>query len=186
MGDMTPIKTTKAIRKRPRKSKAVAPLPTMPAWDMGASGQANQDRLVDQERGTVDITTGKRINPNAIWGRVREPWVTRYAKQGKISAEHVAAALRLYAAYAGHPDKDPLARIGDRVDGGGTNDPNVTQVDKRREFYAMWARVPGSSRPTVEHVVLNDLPMRGMVGCSNAEREAVYFGRLTAGLEAVT
>lgn len=182
---MTPIKTTKAMRKRPRKAKAVAPLPTMPAWDMGASGPANQDGLVNQERGTVDITTGKRINPNAIWGRVREPWVTRYARQGKISAEHLATALRLYAAYAGHPARDPIAALTIRVDGGGDHDPQVAAVDRRREFRLMWAVVPVSSRPVIEHVVLNDLPVRKMAGCSNGEREAVFFGRLTAGLEAV-
>ena len=186
MSDMTPIKASKAIRKRPRKSKAVAPLPTMPNWDMGASGPANQDGLVEQERGALDIPTGKIINPNAVWGRVRVPWVTRYAKQGKISQEHLAAALLLYAAFAGHPDKDPLARIGDRVDGGGRSDPNVRRVDQRREYHLMWAKVPRSSRPTVEHVVLNDLPMRGMAGCSNGDREAVYFKRLAIGLEAVT
>lgn len=182
---MTPIKTTKALRKRPRKAKAVAPLPTLPTWDMGASGRANQDGLVNQERGTVDITTGKRINPNAIWGRVREPWVTRYARQGKISAEHLTIALRLYAAYAGHPARDPIAALTIRVDGGSDHDPQAAAVDRRREFRLMWAAVPVSSRPVIEHVVLNDLPIRKMAGCSNGEREAAFFGRLTAGLEAV-
>ena len=178
---MTRKKKTPALI--PRRVSS-API-TLPVWDMGASGAANQDRLVDQERGTVDVTTGKRINPNAIRGRVREPWVERYARQGKISDEHMTTALRLYAAWAGHPARDPIAAIGDRVDGGGTNDPNVAMVDRRREFRLMWAAVPSSSRPVCEHVVLNDLPIRGMMGCNNAEREAAYFGRLAMGLEAV-
>lgn len=180
---MKSIKPVKAIRKQPRKAKFVKPLPTLPSWDMGAAGIANQDRLVDQERGTIDVTTGKRINPNAIWGRVREPWVTRYAKQGKISNDHLTIALRIYAAHAGHPARDPIAAISDRVQGGGNHDAQVAAIDRRREFRMMWAQVPLSSRPVIEHVVLNDLPIRKMAGCSNGEREAVYFAMLTAGLD---
>ena len=169
--------------KIPRKVSR-API-TLATWDLGASGPANQERLADQERGAVDIETGKKINPNAIWGKIREPWVTRYAKQGKLTTAHLSAALRLYAAFAGHPARDPIAAISDRVDGGGTNDPQVAAVDRRREFRLMWAAVPQSSRPAVEHVVLNDMSIRSMAGCTNPDIAAKYFGRLALGLEAV-
>ena len=169
----------------PRKPSA-API-TMPEtpWDQGATGPANRIGLVDQERGEVDLATGKVINPNRVFGKVRMPIFMRYLRQGRITPEHAAAAQRLYAAYAGHPTRDPLAAITDRVDGGGNDDPNVTLLDRRREFHQLKAMVPAHCWPVVEHVVLNDLPIRGMVGAGVPEVEATLFGRLTMGLEAL-
>jgi hypothetical protein len=170
-----------------RRKKASAAPPTMQAtpWDQGATGPANLDGMVTQERGDMDLTTGKRINPNRVFGKVRMPIFMRYMRQGRITPEHAAAAQRIYAAYAGHPTRDPLAAITDRVDGGGTPDPNVALIDQRREFYQIKAMIPVRCWKVVEHVVVEDLPIRSMTGGSNPEIFAAHLARLVTGLEAV-
>ncbi len=171
--------------KIPRKASAASvTMPDVP-WDQGASGPANQVGLVVEERGEVDLVTGKRINPNRVFGKRRMPMFMRMLRQGRIDASHAAAAERLYAAWAGHPDRDPLSRIGDRVDGGGCDDANVTRIDRRREFFVLKAMVPPRCWPVVEHVVIEDKPIRAMTGCTNPEAFAAQLGRLTAGLEAI-
>lgn len=171
--------------KIPRKASA-API-TMPEvpWDMGATGPANQVGLVTEERGEVDLATGERINPNRVFGKVRMPMFMRMLRQGRIDASHAAAAERLYAAWAGHPTRDPLAAFGNRVDGGGCDDANVTRIDRQREFFQLKAMVPAKCWPVVEHVVIEDKSIRSMAGCSHAEAFAVQLGRLTMGLEAI-
>jgi len=175
----------KPLAKIPRKaSSAPISLPDTP-WDQGAEGPANRIGLVDQERGEVDLATGEVINPNRVFGKVRMPIFMRYQRQGRITEEHAAAAQRLYAAYVGHPTRDPLAAIGERVDFGEATDPNVLAVDRRREFHAMWRKVPAPCKPVIEHVVLNDRPIRAMAGASKLEVAAVFLARLVEGLEAV-
>lgn len=170
-----------------KKPKGQPKAPTIPAspWDQGASGPANQKGLVREERGEVDLETGKRINPNRVFGKRRMPIVERMARQGRISAHHVAAAQRLYSAYAGHPTKDPLAALADRVDGGGCDDQNVTLIDSKREFFLLKAMVPPRCWPAVEHVVIEDRSIREMTGCSHAKAFAEQLARLVAGLEAI-
>jgi hypothetical protein len=174
---------TKRSKATPKHNPAKINLAPAP-WDQGADGPANREGLVDQERGETDLATGKIINPNKVFGKVRMPLFKRYAQQGRITADHAETAHRIYAAYAGHPNRDPLAAITDRVDGGGTEDPNVTLIDTRRAFYAIWDRIPPRYRPVVEHVVLNDLPIGAMSGGTKPEVAAHLFGQLTAGLEA--
>jgi hypothetical protein len=113
------------------------------------------------------------------------PIVNRYQRQGRLTEAHLATAQRIYAAWAGYPSKDPIAAIDDRVDGGGDSDPNVSCIDKRREFYIIKAMIPARSWPVIEHVVLNDLAIRDMVGCSHAEAFDAQLARLAAGLDAV-
>lgn len=175
----------KPFAKIPRKASA-API-TMPdvPWDQGASGPANQVGLVIEERGEVDLTTGKRINPNRVFGKRRMPVFMRMLRQGRIDANHAAAAERLYAAWAGHPTRDPLAALGNHVDGGGCDDANVTRIDRQREFFHLKAMIPAQCWPVVEHVVIEDKPIRSMVGCSDPEAWAHQLGRLTRGLEAI-
>lgn len=175
----------KHIAKIPRRACAAPPTLAAVPWDQGASGPANQDGLIVQERGEVDLATGRIINPNRVFGKVRMPIVKRYHKQGRLTAHHVAAAQRLYAAFAGHPTRDPLAALTDRVDGSSDDDPNVTLLDRRREYHAIWKSIPPRCKPVLEHVVLNDLPIGLMVGASRPEVSAEYWGRLTEGLEAV-
>lgn len=168
-----------------RKPKA-KPVTTTPVpWDQGASGPANQDGLVVEERGEIELATGRRINPNGVLGKRRMPIFMRMLRQRQIDASHAAAAERLYAAWAGHPTRDPLAALGNRVDGGGCDDANVNRIDRQREFFLLKAMIPAKCWPVVEHVVVNDLPIRDMTGCTNPEAYAAQLGRLTAGLEAI-
>ena len=165
-----------------RKPKpTTAPTP----WDQGATGPANQHGLVIEERGDMDLKTGKRINPNRVFGKRRMPIFMRMLRQGRIDQHHAASAERLYSAWAGYPASDPLAALGSRVDGGGCDDANVTRIDRQREFFILKAMIPAQCWPVVEHVVINDLPIRGMTGCSHAEAFAAQLAKLTAGLEAV-
>ena len=162
------------------------PTPSNPtAWDAGACGKANMDRLREEPATDYDPTTGRDApNPNGVKRKRRETWVDRYARKGKLSKDQQAAAQNLYAAWAGHPARDPLAAIIAKVDGKGNGDPMAAYVDQRRAFYAMWAKVPQSARPYIEHVVLNDLSIRTMNGC-NGRSEPAYMQRLCAGLNAI-
>lgn len=155
------------------------------SWDKGACGKANLDRLRPEPATDLDPETGKeQPNPNGIKRNRRECWIDRYARKGKLTKAQQSAALRLYAAWAGHPARDPLAALSAKVDGRGCDDPMAIKVDQRREFYAMWAKVPRQARPYVEHVVLNDLSIRSMNGCTG-RGEPIYMKRLCDGLDAI-
>lgn len=175
----------KSKKKIPRKPSAAPVTTAVAPWDQGAGGPANQKGLVIEERGDVDLATGKRINPNRVFGKRRMTIVERMQRQGRLTKAHVAAAQRLYAAHEGHPDRDPLARIGDRVDGGGCDDANVARIDRQREFFILKAMIPPQCWPVVEHVVIEDRPIRAMAGCTHAEAFAAQLARLATGLEAV-
>ena len=170
-----------SIKGKGAKVPTIKPSP----WDQGASGPANQIGLKREERGEVDMATGRIINPNRVFGKRRMPMVERMHRQGRLTTDHVAAAQRLYAAYTGYPTRDPLAAMGTRVDGGGCDDANVTMIDRKREFFSLKAMIPAPCWPVVEHVVVNDLAIRVMAGCSHAEAFAEQLARLARGLEAM-
>lgn len=173
------------IRRKPRKASA-APITLSRPGDRGATGPANLERLIEEERGTEDPETGRVINPNQYRGNRRQPWFEKYASKGRLTHQQHAAAARLFAAYEGFPARDPLAAIGESIDKSlWGSDPMAAKVDQKREFYRMWASVPVSSRPVVEHVVLNDRPLRALAGCNNAHSEERHMQRLCAGLDAL-
>ena len=161
----------------PTSSVTTAAIP----WDTGAKGSANLDRMIVEDAPTIDPDTGKASNPNGIKRARRRPWIETYRMQGKISDASLTAALRLYAAYQGYPARDPLAAI-DEIKTGGRSEPMAATIDRRREFYAMWASVPRDSRPAVEHVVLNDQPLRSLAGCTNTAAHERHMSRLIDGL----
>ena len=182
--------TSKAERKRPIKRKprkaSAAPITLYTPGDRGATGPANRERLVEEERGDLDPDTGKVINPNRYRGNRRHPWVERYAKQGRLSKDQLAAAIRLFSAYEGFPARDPIAALSGAVDRSAwVDDPLAVKVDQRRWFYQMWAAVPQSSRPIVEHVVLKDMAVRSMAGCVDGHSAQLHIERLKAGLDAI-
>ncbi len=161
-------------------------LPSSPTtWDQGATGPANRDRLRKEPATDYDPTTGRDTpNPNGIKRVRRETWVARYLRKGKLTTAQAAAAENLYAAYAGHPARDPLAAMSAKVDGKGDGDPQVSAIDRKRQFFTMWGKVPPAAKPFVEHVVLNDLSIRSMNGCSGSS-EPRYMERLRMGLDAI-
>lgn len=174
------------VKRKPRKASA-APITLATPGDRGATGPANLDGLVEEERGDIDLETGKVINPNRYRGNRRQPWFERYAKKGRLTQEQHAAAARLFAAYEGFPARDPLAAIGETVDRSlWVSDPLAVKVDQRREFYLLWASIPLASRPVVEHVILRDMSLRSIAGCINSHREERHMERLRVGLDAIS
>lgn len=171
-------------RRKPQKAVTVSAMPT--TWDTGADGPANRDRLREEPATDFDPETGKETpNPNGIKRHRRETWVDRYARKGKLTKQQAAAAANLYAAWAGMPNRDPLAALSDKVDGKGDVDPLASTIDKRRAFYRMWRQIPAKARPFVRHVVLDDLSIRSMNGCADGHAEARYMARLCEGLDAI-
>ncbi len=180
MNAQAPIK-----QKRRKKGVSLSTMPT--SWDGGAMGQANRDRLREEPATEFDPQTGKETpNPNGIKRNRRETWVDRYARKGKLSKAQAAAAANLYAAWAGLPNRDPLAALSDKVDGRGDVDLLASTIDKRRAFYRMWRDVPDKAKPFVQHVVLDDLSIRSMNGCRDGHTELRYMARLQEGLDAIS
>jgi len=161
-----------------RKAKA-API-TLPQWDRGAEGPANQIRLrvepataEDKETGREVLTGGKR--------KRRQTWVQLYARKGDLTEIQLLAAERLARAAEGYPDRDPLAAIfgGKATDG---FDPQAAKVDAREQFRRAWAEVPAASKPVMQRVVLEDEPIWS--GCGQAAWGR-HMQRLRDGLEAI-
>ena len=156
-------------------------LPEMP-WDRGADGPANQIGLVEEPRGEVDEKTGKVKNPNGVKGVRRRLWVETYWQQGKISRGQLNVARELLDAHEGRKAQDPLAAI--KIDRQtGKPDPQAAAFDKRRKFHAMWEQVPLFARPVIEHVVINNRPLRAMAGCSSARSAERHAERMRKGLD---
>lgn len=161
-------------------------LPQWP-WDAGAKGPANRKRLREEAATEIDPRTGKpQPNPNGVRRMRRETWVQTYMRKGKLTKDQAAKAENLYAAWAGHPVRDPLAALGDRVDGGGCDDMNAVLMDAKRWFFKMRDQIQKRSWPVIEHVVLDDRPLRAMAGCYNSATESKYLDRLKDGLDAIS
>ena len=169
-----------AASERQRRHASVT-LPEMP-WDRGADGPANRVGLVEEPRGEVDEDTGKVKNPNGVRGVRRRLWVETYWQQGKITRGQLNVARELLDAHEGRKAQDPLAAI--KIDRQtGKPDPQAAAFDKRRKFHAMWAQVPLFARPVIEHVVINNRPLRAMAGCNSARSAERHLERLRKGLD---
>ncbi|WP_245941459.1 hypothetical protein [Cereibacter changlensis] len=155
-------------------------------WDLGPLTPRQIAGKVIEPVTTVDPKTGKTSNPNGVIRTRRETWVERYLRKGKLSAAQANAAEQLAEAAQGRRGRDMLASMV-KVDTSASDfDPAVAHLDRRRRFHAMWAAIPASCRPAVEHVVLNDHSLRSMAGCNSGKAEARYLDRLQRGLEALT
>lgn len=163
------------------KAKPVTLAPVPSSWDRGASGAANQDGLRDEPATDFDPATGKETpNPNGVKRRRRDDWVARYYRAGHLTKEQAAAGAKLRMAAEGMRERDPLEAL--RVDRrAGCSDPEAARVDARRYFRELWAKVPQASRPVVERVVVDDLP----VWHGNPAQRERHLERLRRGLDAV-
>lgn len=170
-----------AVRKgRPRAKRGVS-LASPTQWDQGAMGPANRLRLRQENATDIDPETGKETpNPNGIKRQRRETWVSIYARKGMIERHHAAAAEKLRLASEGMRERDPLAAIGEVRNRGG--DPHAARIDARRWFREMWSIIPAASKPVIERVVLDDLPIWG----GNARQRDRHMRRLRDGLDAVS
>lgn len=161
-----------------RKTKA-APV-TLPAWDKGAEGPANQTRLCTEPATEEDKDTGREIRTGGKRKR-RQTWVQIYARKGELTPTQLLAAERLARAAAGYPDRDPLAAV---LSPKGTDgfDPQAARVDARDEFRRLWAGVLGSSKPVLQRVVLEDQP----IWHGNLSQRERHMQRLRDGLDAIS
>ena len=129
----------------------------------------------------IDPETGKETpNPNGVRRVRRVSWVYAYAARGELNRSQVAAAEKLRMASEGMRERDPLAAIGEIKAKSG--DRAAAMVDARRWFHELWASIPTSSRPVIERVVIDDLPI--WAGCGSAAW-ARHMSRLVAGLDAI-
>lgn len=150
-------------------------------WDIGATGPANQDGLRTEPATDIDPETGRETpNPNGVHRKRRDCWPERYFRDGHIDAAQLAAALRLRMAAEGMRERDPLAALGE-VRTLGDGDGLANHVDRRAWFREMWEAIPQASRPVVERVVVDDLPVQGI---SDGFKERQY-SRLRTGLSAI-
>ena len=169
-----------------KRSKA-RPSVTVPAtpWDQGADGPANRDGLIDQERGEIDLATGKVINPNRVFGKKRMDAWQRYEIQGRLTRSHVAAAERLYESWLGISSKDPLAAMAEKVNGTSGSDPNVIAFDQKREFHRLKAVIPPECWTVVEMTILQqNIDLEGEFG-KIMHRQIDAYAKLRVGLNAI-
>lgn len=153
-------------------------------WDMGPQTAMQRAGKVVEPVVHVDAETGRRVNPNGVLRTRRERWVDRYLRRGLLSDGQYAVACELIAASEGQAAQDPLAAL--RVDRSyGDVDPMVGYVDGRQKFRRMWVLVPLSSRPVMDHVLVQDQSLRSMAGCIDGRTEARHLGRLLVGLDAL-
>jgi hypothetical protein len=180
---------SKAARKRRKGNphgRGKAPKVTLPAtptsWDKGATGPANRERLRSEPATDIDPETGRETpNPNGVNRMRRDPWVIIYANNGHLTRAQVDAANELFVAAEGKKERDPLAAIV-KVRQAGTSDPEADRVDARAYFWELWAMVPRASRPVVDRVVINNLPIWHGCGAAAWKR---HMSRLIAGLDAI-
>lgn len=153
-------------------------------WDMGPQTAMQRAGKVVEPVVHLDPETGKRSNPNGVLRTRRERWVDRYLRQGRLTTGQYAVACELIDAAEGRAAQDPLASL--RVDRSyGDVDPMAAHVDGRAKFRQMWALVPVSSQPVLDHVLVQDRSLRSMAGCIDGRTEARHLGRLLAGLDAL-
>ena len=163
-----------------RRQRAEVALPEV-LWDRGADGPANRERLRLEPATEIDPETGKETpNPNGVMRERRDSWLVIYARKGHLDKRQFAAAEKLRMAADGLRDKDPLAAI--VIDRGrGQSDPLAAKIDARRFFRELWAQVPASSKPVIERVVIEDLP----IWHGNPAQRERYMQRLRDGMNAI-
>lgn len=136
-----------------------------------------------EDRGDVDPKTGKRRNPNNIVGVRREAWIDRYLRRKKINdRQHKAAAL-LFCAWE-RTQRSPPAIKKINVDTFPKPDDNIALVIDRIGGYHKIARhIPKAGRAIIMHVVVENRPIRAMVGCTSGRAESKFMERLRVALD---
>lgn len=178
---MTRKKPRRRIIAKPASSVTVAPTP----WDMGATGPANRDRLREEEAVEIDPTTGrKQPNPNGVRRVRRVCVIEEYAKGGLITSMQLAAGANLRAMSEGVREKDPLCALELGVTAKGSMLKEELHVDRRRQFWKVWAVIPPECRTVVEWAAINDLPLQELIGARMFD-QLDAFAKLRVGLQAV-
>lgn len=154
-----------------------------PEWDQGATGPANRDRLHEEPATDIDPETGRETaNPNGIRRQRRQSWVAIYAAKGQITAQQHAAAEMLRNAADGLRDRDPLAALAGEVrTAPDACDAAAARIDARRFYHKLRDSIPPASRPVIERVVVDDLP----IWHGNPDQRERHMHRLRDGLDAI-
>ena len=176
------VRASSAERKKRNKERKAVTMKHAP-WDIGATGPANRARLAEEPATDIDPETGRETpNPNGIRRQRRQSWVTIYAAKGRITREQQAAAEKLRNAADGMRDRDPLAALAGEVRAApDACDAAAARLDARRFYWQLRDAIPPASRPVIERVVVDDLPIWGG---NSAQRER-HMQRLRDGLDAI-
>lgn len=164
----TPITNNKsrAGQEVAKKKRKPAKPQTPSRWDMGADGPANRISLIVEQRGDIDVETGKLINPNGVTGSRRRDMLAIWHKKGRITTAGYNAAERLRDAYEATLT-GPGWSDNDRVQSSVRPDVAVAvQIDSISAFVEISRLIPAENRRMIDACVLNNhTPARlGYVG----------------------
>ena len=147
---------SKAAKRRAgrRRSAAVSLAPS--PWDHGATGLANKNGLIEEERGEMDPVTGKLSNPNKVTGVRRVDLLEFWHKRGSISTAGFTAAEALRNAFEATMRGKPALPDNDRVQSSPKPDHAVDiMIDRISRFEALSRHVAPQDREIVTACVLD-------------------------------
>ncbi|AXC50048.1 hypothetical protein DRW48_10415 [Paracoccus suum] len=111
--------------------------------------------LVLEDRGEVNAETGRRVNPNKVYGARRVDMLEVWHRRGVISTAGFTAAEKLRDAFEG-TQRGPGWPENDRVQSSPKPDHAVTiQVDRISRYAKLAAYVTREDWPIVEACVLD-------------------------------
>jgi len=126
---------------------------SLPRWDQGATGPANRIGLVTEERGELDPTTGKMVNPNGVKGSRRVDMLETYYKRGLISDRGYTAGEALRDAYTA-TQRSKGSELMERVDASPKPDAFIDiQVDRLSRYIAISRHIPAEDQRILIAVV---------------------------------
>lgn len=171
----------KGAKVAPVKSVSIAALPwnPNPDWDHGATGPANKAQLMTEERGEMDVRTGKLRNPNRVTGARRLSVAQLYERKGLLTVRQSSAAHKLLLAWE-QKDRSPAAIQEAKVDHSPKPDDRTAMlVDRQMEYIKVSSHVPQQFAAFVNWVARDDRHITAMHGY----RRGVYMDRLRKGLD---
>jgi hypothetical protein len=169
----------KGIAKASAVKLAALPWEPNPEWDHGATGPANKAQLMTEERGEMDVKTGKLRNPNRVTGARRLSVAQLYERKGLLTVRQLSAAHRLLLAWE-QKDRSPAAIQEAKVDHSPKPDDRTAMlVDRQMEYIKIGRHVPQQFAAFVNWVARDDRHITSMPGY----RRSVYMDRLRKGLD---
>ena len=176
---MAKRKRNRGGAKGPASAPASAVTLAVTAWDLGAAGSANRKQLITEERGELNVETGKIINPNGVTGVRRLSVASLYCRKGLLTTRQSAAAHKLLLAWE-QKDRSPPAIQEAKVDHSPKPDDRTAMlVDRQMEYVKVSKHVPAKFAPFIHWVARDDKHLTSMPGY----RRTVYMHRLRTGLD---
>ena len=127
---------------------------TLPNWDFGARGQANQSGLEIED--AAEMTPGgKAANPNGVKRMRRIDMLERWHRMGQITTAGYNAAEKLRDAFEA-TERAPGWPDNDRVQSSPKPDHAVEiQIDRLSRFHAVSRHIATDDRALIDHCVLS-------------------------------